>query len=386
MIRSQWTDDQFLDGLRRQGDPAADQAVAKLIADRGERAVGYIFQVLRANDEPIPADAPPAFLDFMEATKELPPGVDATRLERGGAVFLQHALPAVIVFLASSLPRGYAAPCLCEILSISRDLQRHPFDRLMGVVQMLVNISNADAFKPRGKAIVTAQKMRLLHAGIRTMVPRFRPGYQERFGVPVNHEDMLATIMGFSYLLIDGLQRLNLGLTDAQTEDLYYLWRIFAQLMGIHPEGRPEDDSLIPADIAEAAAFYASYVRRNETGAEQNPYGVLLTQDNTKMMEALLPATLRHLGLSAAPMLCMTELMTPEELARVGVQPMTDHHIIRGALNKTLAGLQGVMGHLPFSARLAGVLLQGMVKVDRGSEVTFTVPFELSVLHGSALQ
>jgi hypothetical protein len=160
----------------------------------------------------------------------------------------------VLVLLASSLPRGYAAPCLCEILSISRDLERHPYGRLMGVVQLLINISDADAFDGTGRAVVTARKLRLLHAGVRSIAERYRPGYQARYGVPVNHEDMLATIMGFSLLLIDGIRRLRLPLADEEAEDLYYLWRTFAVLMGIHPEGRPQDDSLVPATLADAAA------------------------------------------------------------------------------------------------------------------------------------
>ncbi len=210
MPGGKWSDDAFLNTLRRAGDPLADEAVARLIADGGSGAVGPIFSMLQANDTPLPAYAPQPLEDFMAASAGLPPDIDQGRLSRGGDAFLRNALPSVVVLLASSLPRGYAAPCLCEILSISRDLERHPFDRLMGVVQLLVNISDADAFQPNGRAIVTARKLRLLHAGVRSMTGRVPAGYRETFGVPVNHEDMLATIMAFSYLLIDGIRRLDL--------------------------------------------------------------------------------------------------------------------------------------------------------------------------------
>ena len=290
MANGKWSDDAFLDSLRRQGDPQADEAVARLIADGGTQAVGPIFRMLQANDTPLPADAPQPLKDFMAASAGLPPDIDRTRLTRGCAVFLRNALPSVVVLLASSLPRGYAAPCLCEILSISRDLESHPFERLMGVVQLLVNISTPDAFEPDGRAIVTAQKLRLLHAGVRTMVARFRPRYQEKFGVPVNHEDMLATIMGFSYLVIEGIRRLGLPLQRQEAEDLYYLWRIFALLMGIHPDGRPHDDSLIPATLAEAASSTPPMCGATTRMPAENPYGVVLTQDNLKMMEAPAPA------------------------------------------------------------------------------------------------
>lgn len=380
-----WSDDGFLNGLRGQGDPAADAVVSRLIAER-VHDVGRLFRLLQANDTPLPADAPVPLHEFMAATAGLPPGIDRARLERGGAAFLKNALPSVVVLLASSLPRGYAAPCLGEILSISRDLEHHPFQRLMGVVQLLINVSDADAFGPGGRAIVTAQKLRLLHAGIRAVAGRYRPRYRERFGVPVNHEDMLATIMAFSYLLVTGLRRLAVPLTPDEAEDLYYLWRLFALLMGIHPEGRPHDDGYIPATLEDADAFYASYVRRNNITADENPYGVVLTTDNLKMMQGLLPTGLRLVGLGLAPRICMTELLTPEELARVGYTPLPGHPLIKAILGLVLRVGRDAGRDAPFATGLARHLLQGMVDADRGGEVTFAIPFTRLGLRGPAFE
>jgi hypothetical protein len=372
---SKWSDDGFLDGLRRQGDPDADSAIANVVAGGHQDSVGPIFMHLRANDTPLPPDAPHPLRDFMTASAGLPPGVDVPRLRRGGDAFLRNGLSSVVVLLASSLPRGYAAPCLCEILSISRDLERRPFDRLMGVVQLLVNISDGDAFQPNGRAMITAQKLRLLHAGVRRIARRHRPGYQDKYGVPVNHEDMLATIMGFSYLLVDGISRHGVPLKADDAEDLYYLWRVFALLMGIHPDGKPHDDSYLPASLTEAGEFYASYVRRNNTTADRNPTGAVLTRDNLAMMERLLPPPLRWIGFRFAPRILMSELMRPDELARVGVRPLAGHRVIRAALHTMLRVGQSVGEHDLFAARVARLLLQGMVDVDRGGQVEFGVAF-----------
>jgi hypothetical protein len=381
-----WTDDAFLDGLRRSGDPAADATVAALYADNGMAAIGTIFKLLKANDTPLPPDAPEPLKAFMASSAGLPPGLDVARLARGGQAFLRNSLPSVVVLLASSLPRGYAAPCICDILSISRDLERHPFGRLMGVVQLLINISDADAFQPKGRAIVTAQKLRLLHAGIRVLAGKYRPDYVQRFGAPVNHEDMLGTIMGFSYLLIDGVRRLGLPLSDDEAEDLYYLWRVFAMLMGITPSGRPHDDSFIPPTIADAATFYDSYVRRNDATAERNPYGVLLTQDNLTMMTSMIWWPLRLIGLGWAPRIAMTELLTPEELARVGVRPLIGHGLVKAALALTLRLGRDVGEHTSFAARLSRLVLQGMVDVDRRGEVPFSIPVSQEDLRSAAFE
>lgn len=378
MGHGRWSDDGFLDGLRRQGDPLADEAVRRLMAQHEVRAVNQIFKTLRADDDPIPADAPEPFREFVEATRELPPGADLDRLARGGHVFLKHASSAAVVMLASSLPRGYAAPCLCEVLSISRDLQKHPYLRLMGVIQLLVNVSNPGSFEPHGKAVLTAQKLRLLHAGVRTMVPRFRPGYEERFGVPVNHEDMLATIMAFSYLVIAGIRRLGLPLPDAEAEDYYHLWWAYAQMMGI-----PEE--YVPATLAEAGEFYDAYVRRHDTGPAENPYGLVLTQDNVDMMKSLIPKPLRLLGFGAAPAIAMAEVMTPRELARVGMRPIAGHRVIRAVFHLALRLAQGAE-KLPFSSHLASVIFQDMIDTSRGGEVTFCIPVTLFQLRGRALE
>ena len=387
MADPKWADDRFLDELRGQADVPADRAVGKLVEEHGLQQVDYIFRNLRSDDQPLLESAPKVLRDFIHQTGELPPDIDRPRLDRASEVFLRHALTGCLVMLASSLPSGYSAPRLTHILMISRDLAKDPFKRLMGVVQLLVNVTSPNAFAPGGLAVVTAQKLRLLHAGVRTIVPHYRHHYAQQFGIPVNHEDMLATLMGFSYLVIDGLGKLDLGLTDEEAEDYYYLWRVYALLMGIHPEGAPLDDSLIPATVDDAASFYASYTRRWFTGPEENPSGVVLTQDNLDMMVSLLPAPLRHTQIRLAPQLAMAELLGPEEMARVGVQPVHGHEILYKAFCLALATEQKVADVAPchFIETLSRHLFERMIDTSRGGPVQFIVPGSVKDLRSTDL-
>lgn len=387
MVDPKWADDRFLDALRRQTDPLADQAVASFLETHSLGAVNYIFQNMRSDDQALLADAPAAFRDFVLQTEALPPDLDIARLDRGSEVFLRHAVTACLVLLASSLPNGYAAPCLTQILMISRDLQKEPFKRLMGVVQLLVNITARDAYVPGGLAVVTAQKLRLLHAGVRAIVPHYRPEYTARFGPPVNHEDMLATLMGFSHLVVDGLKKMDLGLTDEEAEDYYYLWRVYALLMGIHPPGDPFDDSLVPRTLEDAALFYESYTRRNFTGPEENPGGVLLTQENLEMMVSLLPRPLRHTELHLAPQLVMTELLSPEALARIGVTPLGGHELLRKSIHLCLSAEQELAGAAPCGLveLLSRHMFCKMIDTSRGGPVQFIVPGSVEDLRGDGL-
>jgi hypothetical protein len=379
---SQWSDDRFLDRLRAQTDALADRAVRRLIDEHGIEAVNRIFPSLTADDQPLPADAPAALQEFAAATAALPPGADLARIERAEKVFMEHPFTAALVLLAKSLPEGYAAPGLARILTISRDLETNPYRRLLGVLQMLVNVGSSHGFGPSGKALLTARKLRLLHAGVRTLVPRYRPDAAARFGPPVNLEDMLATIMGFSYLVIAGLRLLRVELSDEEAEDYYYLWRIFAQLMGIHPEAAPDSADYVPQNVAEAAEFYAAYARRHYVGPEANPEGPVLARDNLELMRDLLPRGLRLVSGSFIPRYYLGVLLGDAGCARVGIRPAHGDWLLRLLLSAVprLIHRPAEKVPQPLVEKVGRLAFQGMINRAWNGEVTFLVPDSLAAL------
>ena len=385
MVYDKWSDDSFLDTLGQHTDELADRTVARLVAEHGMGEMRTVFQMMTASDDQIPADAPAVFHEFVAQTRELPASVDCERLARADSI-LPYGPAACTVMLASSLPQGYSAPRMSRVLTISDDLGTYPYKRLMGVLQLLMNLSGTGAFATGGRAILTAQKLRLLHAGVRSMVPRYRPEYQQRFGVAVNMDDELATIMGFSLLVIDGLRKLKCQMSEQATEDRYYRWRVFAQLMGIHPPGRPDDDSWVPADLAAASRFYASYMRRHFTGPEENPDGVQLNRRNLEMMLQLIPRPLRGLGLGIVPRIAMAQLMSPEALARTGIPPVKGHRLLAALFTAGLHLFYGFWRGMPFDVVqvTSHFMHYEMIKIGRGGEVNFQIPTSRECLQGEA--
>ena len=134
--------------------------------------------------------------------------------------------------------------------------------------------------------------MRLLHAALRVHVlPRHLPDFDAaRFGPAINIEDMLATVMGFSYLVIDGLRILGTPLAGRRGRGpLLRVARLRAD--GRHPPGRLSRRAreYVPGNVGEAAEFYAAYTRRHYVDAAQNPKGVVLAHDNLQMLQDLIP-------------------------------------------------------------------------------------------------
>ena len=338
----QWSNDDFLDGLRQRGDKRADACFDALKEELAGEDFADLFKQLNANGMALPAGLPAPLEDFLAESMRLPDidgaPVETGRLARGQKVFMTHALPAALVLLAKSLPEGYAAPRLSKILVLSDNLKERPYRRLLGVLQMLVNVS----------------------------------------------------AMAFSYLLVTGLQRLQVGLTDEEAEDFYYLWRVFAQMMGIHPPGEPDSADFVPADLAQAGAFYDTYCRRHYVPAAENPEGVALTQANLGLLNDLLPQTpLRRLGLNIVPRVYIANLMGPEACARIGIKPV---RFLRGT-NWVLMRLPALWSRL-WSVRdrfdpdsgvhenLSRLFFQGLIDREYGGEVTFLIPGELAELRG----
>jgi hypothetical protein len=309
---------------------------------------------------------------------QLPSWADRSRILQGQRAFMTRLLPSVLVLVCKSLPEAYSAARPASVLNLSGELAALPYHRLLGTLQLLVTVSTPHSFEgPWYPAFVAAQEMQLLHAGVRMNVaPRlvdakrgrierdatewigrddyalwggydaFRRGWPVSDGAPetacdppqvvVSQTDMLATIIAFSLLVVDGLKTLGVPMRDDDAEAFWHLWRVFAVLKGLHPPGQPDDGSWVPATLAEARAFWQVYRSQYLTGPtrwqgdwerearEQNPAGYALTSAHLRMLAKLLRAELRLVPIGEAQWLhvvryYVTRLCGEEGAARVGV-------------------------------------------------------------------
>ena len=387
--QSRWSD-AFLDQMRTLGDPAAEDAVAGMLRDGEIAAITEIFRRMTTNDDEPAHSGFPSLQAFCEHTHGLPRSIDRDRIARGENIFLRNAFQIALVLLAKSLPEGYSAPNLSTILNLSGNLRRHPYHRLLSVLQMVLNVAGSRGFEPGGAAIVTAQKVRLLHAGIRHVTIARLQGYKDLYGVPVNLEDMLATVMGFSYLVIIGLRSLHCELRREEEEDLFYLWRVFALLCGIHPPGDEANMEWIPEDIDDAAAFYAAYVRRHYVEASDNPDGAALAASNLSMLVDMIPKPLRLFGFGLAPRVYMLHLVGIPGCRRVGIRPLPGHRLLKrffDSLPRTWMRLSGIAYGAEKELRIrprhafSQIIFQHLINGAFGHEVTFTVPVAMRDFH-----
>jgi len=382
--------DAFLNETSQHGDTIAEMALTSMLRDGEIGRIEEAFAKLNTNDHIPSQEIFPSLSAFCSATHHLPDHVDLSRIARAEQLFIANAFPIVLILLSKSLPEGYSAPNLSIVLNLSGNLRKHPYHRLLSVLQMVLNVASIGGFEHGGSAIVTAQKVRLLHAGIRHIVNERMPDYRERFGVPVNLEDMLATVMGFSYLVIIGMRTMHCRLRPEEEEDVLYLWRVFALLCGIHPPGEATSMAWIPDSVDDAGRFYTAYARRHYVAASENPDGVALTQSNLSMLRDMLPTWLRVLGFGIAPRMYMQHLVGIEGCRRVGVAPLPGHRVLKTFLELIPYVLYRISRFNSISEQgprvhrhhvISRVLFQHLIDNAFGHAVTFTVPVSIKDFH-----
>ncbi len=132
----------------------------------------------------------------------------------------------------------------------------------------------------------------------------------------------------------------------------------------------------MPGNVGEAAEFYAAYKRRHYVDAAQNPKGVVLAHDNLNMLRDLMPRWWRLAGLGAVPRLYMQDLIGAEGCARVGIDPVFGHALLKAALLRLVRLNHRVIDVVParIDETVARLVFQGMINRSYDGQVTFLVP------------
>ncbi len=371
-----WSDER-LDAMRQVGDPAAAACLEALGAEAESPAVKGAMRSLVGNGAELPADLPAPLTRFLAEARDLG-ALDLERLRRGALIYSAHATTGAVCLLLDAIPQGYCAPCLTQALSVSGLLKRRPYHRLLAVLQMVVDVMSPRAFGPQGNARMTGARLRLMHQGVRSIIRKHRPDYEARFGVPVNVEDKLATLMGFSLLVINSLQRLGTGLSHEDAEEVWFLWRTFGRASGI-----PED--VLPTDITDARAFFGRYAQRHFTPPEENPDGVALARENLEMVRDLIPKLLQRLGLARMPEAFMIELMGVPRAALLDVRPLPHSARIRDKATHGVAHLLGTYGYgsslaLHLHAAFARFVFDRLIKKEYDGRPAIVIPSDVAEL------
>ena len=245
----------FLEQKRARKDTLADAVIAEVMDHNEREEINLLFGMLMANKhEKIDPKIHPAIRNYFETTAILPEWADKDLIEFGQENFIRHGLLVGMLLFYKSLPECYTGAKGAEVLLMSGKLSENStgderFSKRMAETGLFVfNVMSPGGLEDSGKGIVTAQKVRLLHATIRFFIMKSGRWDTSKLDEPINQEDMAGTLISFSGLILEGLEFIGVKLDSHEAEAYVHCWSVVGHIMGL-------DEDLIPRNVKEALAL-----------------------------------------------------------------------------------------------------------------------------------
>ncbi len=285
-----------LEQFRQVTDPVADQVISAIMQSGREQQINQILGMLMRNNSfeqgmfaSLGADISALLDRYIETSGTLPPWADASLITRGEKLFEFYGPSVFMLLNVSSLPMCYCCGNGAQVLYNTGRLlasQNGSVDplarRLMETAQMVINVLSPGGLSPKGRGIVTIQKVRLIHASIRYYLRQGQAGKpwdSETLGEPINQEDLAGTLMSFGPVILAGLKRMGIKLSEDDTTAWMHCWSVAGHLLGI-------DDRLLP-DTYQQGFQLATDILVHQ--AKPSEAGKALTESCLRFMKYMVP-------------------------------------------------------------------------------------------------
>lgn len=362
------TSTSFLESRRAIGDPPADAVIADLASSGGIADVNALMRMLIENDQTPSANLPESVRNYLATTGVLPTWMDVKQVKSGENVFWRYGPQIIVNLFCHSLPYCYAARKGVQVLALTSRLYTNPTRRVIETAQMIVDVMQPGGLLENGSGVRSAQKVRLMHAGVRAQIAAHPESWDPSFGVPINQEDLAATLMSFSWIAIDGLRRMGHPVSDADAEAYLHCWKVVGHLLGVEPDLLPENMT--------RAGFFARAFQEHQYGA--CPEGQLMTKALIGLQEDNIPGVLFR----SVPSILTRFYMGDRYADLLGVGRPLGGELVLRPLHRILPLLDGLADKLWILRRVntdfGRRLIDALLVISRGGErPPFSIPTEL---------
>jgi len=309
-------------------DPPADAVVAALAGLSRESRERAIETALEGGSEFVPA----ALRDLVAAARVVPPWVDWERFERAHDVFLRPGLLGGLVLGLRSLVYGYAAPAGNKPLALSGRLKERADRRLAETSKFITAVTARGGLRPGALGWKLVLRVRLMHAEVRRLIVASGRWSYAEYSEPINQHDMLATILLFSNVFIEGVRRFGVEVSPAEADDYQHLFRWVGELIGV-------DSALLPTSYAEAARL-SRFIRLTQGPPDEDSRELVNALLNGPLRQAKTPRERRRAERHVAVASGLCRSLIDDELADALQLPRDRHRYWAAGIRSTLRLLE----------------------------------------------
>lgn len=292
---SRFFSDELLERYRQQGDVSADAVITSVTEAGGSTGLRSLMRWLADPNDISTVEQPQAVQDFFVEYARLPTWADSDKMKRGMAFFKKHAQQISLTLGFFSLPYSYLGANGAQVLWLTERIKNDPTRRLQETGEWVFAVNSPKEWLTGG-AIYKTMKIRLIHAGARWFSSQ-SGRWNMAWGYPVNQEDMAGTNLTFSYVVLLGLRKMGIGVSEQEEEDYLHHINVVNYLNGVAEE-------LLPQNLREAYTLSQAIGQRQFAPSEAgvglthsllNAVSSQLVQYGTDKQNAARPETIRNL-------------------------------------------------------------------------------------------
>ncbi len=229
-----------------QGDAAMDAVVDWMFADRPGQRKALFDQALKNGIESL-ENPPEALTTFFAHVDTPPPWLDRDLLEQGARDSRLSGQVGFYVLRDMALMGGYALfNSMNQTLAGSGALRKETGLRLGETAKWTIDVTEPQGMDRFGVGFITTIRVRMVHALVRRHLHQKPDWEAEKWGLPINQIDMLATYLAFGPVSILGARLMGVPYSAKDARGLMHLWRYIGWLMGVDEQwlAKTEGDGL----------------------------------------------------------------------------------------------------------------------------------------------
>src|ERR1700722_1635916 len=220
-------------------DPAPDAVAASIVANGQQAAVNTAWQSWINNGDPLPSGMPATLVSWLEQANQLPSWANPTLLAEAEKF---NTRVSNYLFVLNSLGSGI------ESTVIPREARNVYYSaggndmkaRAAKTFTFGYDLAAANAWGPSGHFIVTANKTRLVHSAVRSLLP------QDPAWVAVTDEnttisngDILRTFHSVGTFAYTKMTSWNIPISSAEATAYLHSWQVALALLGVQEQFIP---------------------------------------------------------------------------------------------------------------------------------------------------
>lgn len=236
--------DQFAP-LYHQYDELADDVVKETYLKMPYKQASSLIHHGASNRISVDDDYPDILKEFFMQMQQVPVWLNRDLANAGARFCMRSGTNALIILRDFSLMGGYDYAYLNKPLIFTGILKKGAVKRLKDTLEFWIGVTRENALEINSEAYQLVVRTRLMHAYARLKIKSESTNWDyEKWGEPINYSDMIATYTGFSLVLMQGLRKLGLEISEQEELGVFHLWKYIGYLLGIPavylPENRQE--------------------------------------------------------------------------------------------------------------------------------------------------